>query len=75
VGGGIDGDGGRARRSHAARVAGRRRAQRTQCPACHRKNATKRVQLDPWHAIRVCRYCKHEWTVMNAPVEAPGERD
>ncbi len=64
MGGGIDGSGARAARSAAARRSGLNRAKRTRCSACGRQNATKRHQLDPWTAIRKCRYCGDEKPVM-----------
>jgi len=68
MGSGIDGDGGRAKRSLAARRSNLRRAVRMKCKGCGRKMAAKRIQLDPWIAIRKCRYCGFEWTVQNLPV-------
>jgi len=39
----------------------RRRAKNTQCPACKRKMALKRVRDSLGFIVAtVCRYCKHE---------------
>jgi len=68
MGSGIDGSGEHARRSAATRRANLRRATKSQCKSCKRKMATKRIQLDPWTAIRKCRFCGYEWTVQSLPV-------
>jgi len=34
----------------------RRMARAMMCPICGRKGAVRRVQLDPWTSVRVCRW-------------------
>jgi ribosomal protein L37AE/L43A len=47
-----------AQRKHrtATSKAMKRIAESKKCPTCGRKNAVKRVQLDPWTVVRVCRW-------------------
>jgi hypothetical protein len=66
------------RRVHRAATsdAMRRRAERTQCVACKRKNATKRVSfgIGCGGAI-ICRYCKHERAIGTITTEPEGRED
>jgi len=51
-------------RKQKIRTAVRKRMEKLQCPACHRKGAL--VRVPPLYIgespIRQCRYCKHEST-------------
>lgn len=51
-----------ARISRATSAAMRRRAERTKCSACGRKNALIRVTDCGFTIGYVCRWCKHEFT-------------
>lgn len=58
MGDGIDGDGGRARRSRAARA--RTLGAMKTCDHCKRRSVMARHVIEYVGVLRVCRYCKHE---------------